>query len=160
MMTSLDKNLSVIRKDIKNAIEKTIEEQRGQDESLSDLEKVIYGDKMDKGKLKGQLPATWIIPMPHTPDVNTANAEDHPFKFGFASLVQNKNDHEQGRHEAENLSSRVYDVIAEDRRLNQKVHDTYPGQIIPVQEFPEGPGTFWSGFEFNFLVRRNRYSNP
>lgn len=154
-MIDLDRNLAEIRQQIQDALVDRIESEMASEGHLSDIEKVDYGNKVEFNQIKGNTPYCWIIQAPHTPEVGSVNAEDHGFKFQFA-LLTTDNDPVQGRKDSEDIMARTYDVITEYRRLNNTVHDSFPGELRWGLDFPKGNNYFWSGFEFIYKVRRYR----
>lgn len=142
------KNIAEIRQDIRTEIENKLNDAKAND--LSDVKTIVYGDAVDVNNLK--LPAIWILPLPHKPDLKTGHSVVHDFTFSFISLVKEYKT-EKGAERAEDLNARVYDVLIQDRTLNKTVFDVRPVEFNPGESGFDDD-VYMARFDMAFRLQR------
>lgn len=143
------RSLAEIRKDIKDAIIAKLQDAKTSG-NLTDVKYINYGNRT-RGDVK--IPAVWVIPAAHTPEMAGASRVQHDFTFDFAVIVKD-NDPEKGAEMAEDLASRVYDTMTSDRKLNNLVFDVIPTRIDPAYEVESSNNTFWASCQLVFRIQR------
>lgn len=147
----LNKSLSQLRKEIKDEIFNKLNAEIGVGKTLHDVQSVIYGDRVNQGNLK--IPAVWVLPASHIPQTTGGNRVTHDFTFDFVALTRDNNP-DKGIELAEDLAARVYDIITQDRTLNNVVYDVIPGNIEPSKILDSTKQLYWSSISVSFRVQR------
>lgn len=76
------RNLAEIRKEIKDAILKKLQDARA--DTLSLVASIVYGDQMEVGTIE-EMPVIWILPVSHQPELKGGHTAHHDFIFDFGS---------------------------------------------------------------------------
>jgi hypothetical protein len=138
-------------KDIHREIRAKVREVLEQSPELTEIKRIVYGDKVRVGTL--HTPAIWIVPEPYAPNLVGGKTADHDIRFDFVVLVK-ANDPEQALEKAHDLALTVYDVLMQDRTLGGTVSDVRPTQIDPAYEMGNNTQVCWSAVQFDFRVKR------
>lgn len=150
-MTTLNKSLAQIRREIKTEIESALNTAIQSGNVLEEVNQIVYSDKIRSGALN--LPIIWIIPSPHTPQITGVRSEMHDFSFYFVALTKNA-DIESGKEQAEDITAKIYDLFMSDRTLNGTVHDILPGRFDPAYQRAEARQIYWASCELRFRVKK------
>lgn len=132
---------------IKNEITEKLKEH----ELLSEVKEVIYGEQARIGNI--QSPAIWIVPEPYQPQLRGGRTAQHDFTFNFVTLVKSVKPGD-GLEEAQEMAMKVYDVLTEDRTLNNLVSDVRPLRIDPAYDAGKSLQLYWSAVQFGFRLQR------
>lgn len=146
-MSISNKPLYELYNDIREEILKILRE----NESLSEVQDVIYGERKRIGTLKS--PAVWVVPEPYQPQLVGGKTEEHDFTFTFVILIKG-NQPQETLKQAERLSMTIYDVFIKNRTLNGLVYDVRPLQVDPAYEGGGNTQLYWSATQFAFRVKR------
>lgn len=146
-MSIRNKPLKDLYKDVRDAVIQKLKD----DERLSDIKDVVYGERKRIGSLKS--PAIWIVPESYQPELRGGHTAMHDITFNFVVLVKHTKPQE-GLQQAEDFSMTVYDVIAGDRRLDGLVSDVRPMRVDPAYEAGNNTQLYWSAVQFAFRLQR------
>ncbi|MED3648637.1 hypothetical protein P4475_17850 [Halalkalibacterium halodurans] len=139
---------------VKNIREEVLNRLR-MSEDLSEIKRVVYGEKVRIGSLP--TPAIWVVPAPYVPDLSGGHTTGHDITYDFVSLVKS-NKPEEGLIKAIEFSYEIYDVLMADRQLGGLVSDIRPLRIDPSYEMGNSTQVYWSNIQFAFRFKRREKS--
>ena len=87
---------------------------------LASLKEVVFGEKTQIGAVK--FPSVFVIPTSDQITAAAANIQEHTYTIEVV-VLQKKHDMQQGLREAVRLAGQCYDVILQDRTLNNTCAD-------------------------------------
>lgn len=137
--------------DLFNEIREAIINKLENDDSLSEIESIVYGERQRIGSL--QSPSIWIVPEPYQPELRGGRTAQHDFTFDFVALVKG-NEPQKELKKAEQLSMTIYDVLSSDRTLGGLVSDIRPLRVDPAYEAGDSTQLYWSAVQFSFRLQR------
>lgn len=138
-------------KDLFKEVRDTIKLKLQEEESLSEIKKVVYGEMQRIGAL--QTPTIWIVPESYQPELRGGHTAQHDFTYDFVVLVKDMNP-ETGLQKAEDLAMTVYDTLSGDRTLGGLVSDVRPTRVDPAYEAGNSTQVYWSAVQFAFRLQR------
>jgi hypothetical protein len=146
----MKKTLVQYRSDIKEQIIAKLNANMVAGQPLDSVKTIVYGDRANFAN--PQLPQVWIIPQSHTPTVLTGNTYEHDFTFIFAALVRDSIP-ESGKEAAEELAAKIFDVLLQDKTLNNTVYDVVPLEVSPSYEIgAQNTQTYWAAVRIAFKI--------
>ena len=87
---------------------------------LTNLQEVVLGEKTQIGAVK--FPAVFVVPASDQITAAAANIQEHTYTIEVV-VLQKKHDMQQGLREVIQLAGQCYDVILQDRTLNNTCAD-------------------------------------
>ena len=118
---------------------------------LTDIKSVIFGEKERIGSVK--FPCIFVLPANDKIEVAATNTQEHNYTVEVV-IIQKKKDMEEGLREAIDLTGKCYDVILQDRTLNNTCADLIITDVEPDYQRADHFVLHWTMLRINIKKLR------